>query len=686
MKLIYIKLCNFRQFYGKTPEIILSSGERNTTIIHGNNGAGKTGILNAFTWGLYEKFTSAFAEENQLVNKKALAEAKLNDTVECWVEILWEHDSKKYRLKRECRAYNTNNNPTIGKTELRLQVAGDDGIWFIPHEHPEDIIAEILPNNLHQYFFFDGERIDKIVRSDKRAEISEATKKLIGVEILDKAIRHLGEAKKSLDSELKSIGDSQTKQLVKDLEKVQKELEKLQQRQEEIEQELNHQQILKKETNHRLTELSAAKQLQERRLQLEQQKSLSHEKLKKSWHDLKLTISSKGYMLFLAKILDEFQELMDNLRAQGELKSGISKEFLQELLREKRCLCGAELHPETVPHNQVISWLEKAGIAVVEENAIRLHTQGEEIEQKIPEIWQLIDKEQRNIGQLRTEVSQTENELEKIEEKLRKDSSEEIRNLQKRLDQIEAKIRDLIGEEAVNKQKILESNKQLEVYNKQITKQKANEEKQALCQRRMAATQEAIARLNEVKTRQEKRFKYELEKRIQEIFTEISFTGYMPQITDKYELALMDNSGLISTPVAASTGENQILSLSFIGAITDQVRKWSKKKIFIAPESGTFPIVMDSPFGSLDEISRRQVAKIIPKLANQLIVLVTKTQWRGEVQSEMADFIGKQYILTYYSTKSDCELDTIEIQGVSYPLVLQSHDGFDYTKIIEIDY
>jgi len=41
MKLMSIKLCNFRQFYGKTPEIVLACGERNTTIIHGNNGAGK---------------------------------------------------------------------------------------------------------------------------------------------------------------------------------------------------------------------------------------------------------------------------------------------------------------------------------------------------------------------------------------------------------------------------------------------------------------------------------------------------------------------------------------------------------------------------------------------------------------------------------------------------------------------
>ena len=71
MKLTTIRLCNFRQFYGETPEIqIATDDQRNTTIIHGNNGAGKTTILNAFTWVLYEKFTAAFAESQQLVNQR----------------------------------------------------------------------------------------------------------------------------------------------------------------------------------------------------------------------------------------------------------------------------------------------------------------------------------------------------------------------------------------------------------------------------------------------------------------------------------------------------------------------------------------------------------------------------------------------------------------------------------------
>ena len=47
MKLISLQLYNFRQFYGKTPQIKFASGTENTTVIHGNNGAGKTALLNS---------------------------------------------------------------------------------------------------------------------------------------------------------------------------------------------------------------------------------------------------------------------------------------------------------------------------------------------------------------------------------------------------------------------------------------------------------------------------------------------------------------------------------------------------------------------------------------------------------------------------------------------------------------
>ncbi len=114
------------------------------------------------------------------------------------------------------------------------------------------------------------------------------------------------------------------------------------------------------------------------------------------------------------------------------------------------------------------------------------------------------------------------------------------------------------------------------------------------------------------------------------------------------------------------------------------VREWSQQSSLMGLDSSKFPIIMDSPFGSLDEIYRRQIAKSIPKLANQLVVLVTKTQWRNEVEKEINSYINKQYILVYHSPKQDCQLDSIFLDEIKYPLVKKSQNEFEYTEIITV--
>jgi DNA sulfur modification protein DndD len=686
MKLTSIKLCNFRQFYGRTPEIVLSSGTQNTTIIHGNNGAGKTTLLNAFTWVLYEKFSAAFASEDQLVNKRAITEAKLKDSVECWVELGFEHNNKRYQVRRLCRAYKTEAGVEQGKSELYLQIAGDDGRWLLPQQLPEDIIGRILPVSLHQYFFFDGERIEQIVRSDKKSEIADATKTLLGVEVLNRSIKHLKEAKKTLEAELAVIGDSETKNLLREQKKLEQESERLSKRQVEIEQELEHQDELKKTIGNRLLELSGAQELQNLRDELEVREKLLREQLKQAKDALNRAISTRGYTVLLSEATAEFRAIVDDLRDRGELPVGIKRQFVGDLLNEQRCICGAELLEGTHAHQQVSAWMDRAGIADVEETAIRMSAQVDEIDKQAPDFWEEVDRQQDNIAKWRTELSGIETQLDDIKKKLRSFPNEDISQLQKRLDETEEKIRDLTLEKGANQQQIARIATDIEAKVKQIAKHKTNESKQALAQQRIAATQDAIERLTEVRVRLDNQFRSSLEKRVQEIFTSISFTPYVPKLSDRYELTLIENTAGQETTVAASTGENQILSLSFIGGIIDQVREWIQENALMGPDSSTFPIVMDSPFGSLDEIYRRQIAKTLPQLANQLVVLVTKTQWRGEVAQEMAKHIGREYVLVYNSPKPDCEEDAIELGGVRYPLVRQSPNEFEYTEIVEVDY
>jgi DNA sulfur modification protein DndD len=686
VKLISIRLCNFRQFYGKTPEINLSFGERNTTIIHGNNGAGKTTLLNAFTWVLYEKFSAAFASEDQLVNKRAIAEANLRDAVDCWVEIGFEHNNIRYQAKRLCRTYKTAAGIEQGKSELYLQIAGDDGRWLLPQQLPDDIIGRILPVTLHQYFFFDGERIEQIVRSEQKLEIAEATKTLLGVEVLDRSIKHLKEAKKSLEAELAAIGDLQTKNLLKEQDKLEKEREKLSLRQVEVTQEIAHQDQIKKTIGSRLLELSGAEELQQLRDELEAREKLLREQLKQTKDALKRITSTKGYTVLLSEATTEFREIFNHLRSQAELPGGIKRQFIENLLHQESCICGAELIEGTQAYQQVSTWMDKAGGVDIEETAIRLSVQVDEIDKQLPEFWDEVDRHQDHLAKRRSELSGIETQLDDIKKKLRSFPDEDISKLQKRLDQTEEKIRELILEQGANQQEVTRLSSDIEAKAKQVAKHQMNESKQVLAQRRISATQDAIQRLIEVKSRLDNQFRCSLEKRVQEIFSKISFTPYIPKLSEKYELTLIENTLGQESIVAASTGENQILSLSFIGGIIDRVREWIQENALMGPASSTFPIVMDSPFGSLDEISRRQIAKTLPQLANQLVILVTKTQWRGEVEQEMANHMGREYVLTYNSPKPDCEEDAIEIGGERYPLVKPSLNQFEYTEIVEVDY
>ncbi|WP_286392547.1 hypothetical protein [Pseudanabaena mucicola] len=258
--------------------------------------------------------------------------------------------------------------------------------------------------------------------------------------------------------------------------------------------------------------------------------------------------------------------------------------------------------------------------------------------------------------------------------------------MQTRLDEIDRKVEDLTLEKGKKLQKWTDYQGQIENLQKQIKSSKQNEGKQRLAQKRIDAAQQAIDLLIELKTNRNELFRKELETKIREIFSQTSTKQHVPILSDKYELSLSETVIGQDFQAGASTGENQILSLSFIGSVIDCVREWSKSGLVMGPDSSTFPIVMDSPFGSLDANYRRQIAKLIPQLANQLVVMVSDTQWRVEVEEEMTPRIGREYVFVFNSNKPDTQTNEIILHGKSYPLLKRSAYDYEYTEVLEVNH
>jgi DNA sulfur modification protein DndD len=68
MHLKKIILENFRQFYGRQDIDLDISNDENIVVIHGENGAGKTTILEAFSWCLYGEIN--LGNKDSLLNEK----------------------------------------------------------------------------------------------------------------------------------------------------------------------------------------------------------------------------------------------------------------------------------------------------------------------------------------------------------------------------------------------------------------------------------------------------------------------------------------------------------------------------------------------------------------------------------------------------------------------------------------
>lgn len=689
-----LKLRNFRQFYGETPVLHFAKGERNVTVLHGANGAGKTTLLNAFTWALYGEFSRGFQLSDELVNKRAIREASLGETVEATVDLTFSYGQRRYSLQRRVevqRAENPKGWSPVGKAKAVLQCRDVDGATREITDI-EDTIGRILPADLHWYFFFDGERIERLVQADRdrddKRDIAAASKKLLGVEVLNRASEnHLPSAKQELEQELRRIGDAETRKLLEEKAGLEESCLQANKRRTELQTNIDGHQERRKLLKARLRGKHEVKEVQLKREKLEQDVSHFREAIKRSKQDLQTAVRDDGFVVLMTRTAEKFHQLFSELRKRGELPAGIKRQFVQDIIDRGMCICNTKLEEGSSATQAVRQWLARAGLADVEEKTIRMSGELSTFPERIASFWRRADNIKSDMLVNTEKLARTERELEKIREFLRDQSAEEVSNLERQLEETEALIDRDTQEIGLKTGMIAQYEAEISNLDRKITQHRALESRQRTAQRRVDAANEAIKRIREVRGLFEQELRFKLQQRVREAFRKISFTPYLPQVEEDFSLSLIESAGGAPLPVAASTGESQVLSISFIGSLIQLTKEYQcKKERLPGPDDVQFPIVMDSPFGSLDQHHREQVAIGIPSLADQIVVMVSKSQWQGAVENSISDHIGKHYVLTYFSPRDDLAADSVVIDGHGYEIVKQSPNDFEYTEIREVNH
>ena len=179
-----LKIKNYRQYYGEQT-IDLSTDNRNINIIQGGNGEGKSNILNAINYCLYLEEPHLKPDLLQLpvINLRAIYEANVGDEIPMEIELELGNKRLRYRITR--RIFAKKNKLVKTSSEQKgfeveqINNLGTFPIGFAPFEsssfkvghrngsgwvdQPIQLaIRQILPRELHSFYFLDGEFLESL--------------------------------------------------------------------------------------------------------------------------------------------------------------------------------------------------------------------------------------------------------------------------------------------------------------------------------------------------------------------------------------------------------------------------------------------------------------------------------------------------------------------------------------------
>ena len=685
MILSRISLENFRQFKGKQSFALDVSDDKTVSLLFGANGSGKTTLLNAFTWCLYGDVSEDVEEKHRLATDVVWQEALEDSEIPVSVEIEFLHGDSRYRARRE------------GSVRKRLgheqQIQADFALWRTwagqteSLHAPQEKMNSILPKRLSRFFFFNGERIERLAKDEAYAEVKEDIKILLRLEQVERALKHLPKLKARLGSDLKKHGGEEVGALQDEIDE---NAGLRDQNREALEASSTELQVLEREIGdiRRLLEEHAAvgplqEQLHaaERNLDKAIDAKRDHQQLRK------VLVGSRGHIGLCGKLAEKTALLADALHQRGALPAPIKREFVDSLVAESRCICGTDLAPGTAALASVEEWRARAGLAEVEASWQRLsgdmkaiQDARQELRSHLQEITAEIEKDSKSISYWEGEVADLKGKTGDI-------PYEEVVALQSKKQELENRHLDVRARiQALEKEQENLIKQQHELDSKlkkaQVAAGVASTTRERI--EIVDACDEALRQILDLRSAEMKK---RLDEKVKNVFSRITIKPFYPELTDDFKLGLYHvGADGKARPVAKGTGENQVLSLSFVAAISELAREVAREETLDSSldEQGHFPIVMDAAFGSLDRNYRRDISRALVELAPQMVVLVSTSQGQGEVYSELQPYLNHLGIILAHTTAGTDKSQKLEIGGHEFAYIDAKSD-IDWSELLEVE-
>lgn len=631
-------LKNFGPYKGE--QIIDFTDKSGVTIFWGNNGRGKTTLLNAFRYALFgvvQRRNGPLKNLSEMENSESAVEGHHGFSV----VLEMTNDDDYYRLTRQLSLRDGVTSPTGEEDYEKSTFLSKNGALLSPDDREHELNM-IMPEQVSRFFLFDAELLQEYeelleVDTADGAQIKDAIEKILGVPVLKNGVEDLDYCVSKYD-QMKARAaraDNKTNQLGVEMESLNANIEQHQNNIRDQEAKLSdlysHRNIIEgqmKETeklrNWIIQKNETEKHQKKAEDNLANIKAKLRALLKEAWRGMLLTT--------IRDVREEIESEAKTLDSKKQ-KRTVANHFIMEIkqaVAERTCpVCGQNVGPDIIVGlNAKINASTSEFSGLTEEENERLYR----LRSSLSDAKHLSD----DVRDVKSDVALLEEQIEKFEIDISKDRTDiaewkddirrygvdagenDVLSLTKKHSDIDRSISDIRSGIDAEKKKLQECKDNKEKISKAIDKQAGGTDYR-VASRRYDLCHHLYQIFDESKTMYRERLKKNVEKDATDLFRQLTsdhdYVGL--KINDNYGLVIIHKSG--RTVPGRSSGYEHIVALSLIGALHKN-----------APLRG--PIIMDSPFGRLDPANKANIVRTLPGMAEQSMLLA----YVGEINPQVA--------------------------------------------------
>lgn len=610
------------------------------TVVYGENMRGKTSLLNAIRYAFFGKVLGRGSRERKLhtiSNRELAAEGTFGFSV----SLRFSYEDQDYELVRECI-------PEIScptrDGDYREDVMLRRGTATLGPQERERTLQLVFPREVSRFFLFDGELLQEyeellVNESETGHRLSEAIERILGVPILKRGRTHLRE-----------LADDADRQAAKEASRHQETQALGTALQQATEQKAAHLAELNR-LQADLADLTIQRTDAEQELQSVQKYAGILEERDRKNQQLKDAASEEGEVradlqkamteAWRALLRDRLKEARAAAQTRQEETLGEFVMSLRQIAVEtERCnICEQEIRD---PLRARLKATLSPGIARAKDDRSDLSA----AMSRMRDLTQFRDSDNRGevvqlwkrLRQLQLEQATLKDRISDLSAALRDSDPEFVRRSRTSYAEITEKVTIIRRGIEEQQKKIDERDQNVQRLSARLAASGSSDLKET--QLRAKTLRDAA----EVFNLAVERYKSDLRTRVEATASTL-FLAMTSEKRDYASLSINDGYGLTiihrdgRAEEARSAGAEHIVALALMGALQRN-----------APLRG--PIVMDSPFGRLDETHTANVIRALPQMAKQVILLVYEAEvGRSQVREILGPSLLREYQLDYVSSR-----------------------------------